>query len=262
MASYRIDLIACGLLMVAGREGKAPLRMNSDDLFNAIYAQVVGVDERIEINFSEFEEAIDLLRDAGLARSSPEDEFVERFHRIDHLQLPNLVTQAKRENEAVLKQLMDGAVYSMEDATPTLDFLKKHPVFRHYADFGDSWLKGRFTHLLATAEEGVEDGKVETSEKGEEAAGPSIRESLSLKATISESEREQFRSYLQPMREEIESADLSQEQKADALAAVAAVDSLSDAPNPLWHAICVILSSPILSNVTALAALAISILAA
>lgn len=83
-----------------------------------------------------------------------------------------------------------------------------------------------------------------------------------LKSSISETERAEFRSFLRPMRDEIESADLSQEEKADALAAVAAVDSLSDAPNPLWHAIYMILSSPILSNVTALAALAISILQA
>lgn len=91
---------------------------------------------------------------------------------------------------------------------------------------------------------------------------PSSSALPSLKTNISESERAEFRSFLRPMRDEIEAADLSQEEKADALAAVAAVDSLSDAPNPLWQAIYMILSSPILSNVTALAALAISILQA
>jgi len=99
-------------------------------------------------------------------------------------------------------------------------------------------------------------------EEDESSTLSAVPERASLKTTISESERAEFRSYLRPMREEIEAADLSQEEKADALAAVAAVDSLSDAPNPLWQAIYIILSSPILSNVTALAALAISILQA
>lgn len=83
---------------------------------------------------------------------------------------------------------------------------------------------------------------------------------LTVKAHLSESERAEFRGYLAPIRDEIEAADLAQEERADALAALKAIDELSEAPNPLWNVIAAILSSPILANVTSLAALAISVL--
>ena len=106
--------------------------------------------------------------------------------------------------------------------------------------------------------------EIEMGEERGEQSNPVAESVLSTdtiwKSSISESERTEFRGYLPQIRDEIEAAQLSQEERADALAALDAVDSLSDAPNPMWQIIAAIMSSPILMNITALVTLAVAVL--
>jgi hypothetical protein len=62
------------------------------------------------------------------------------------------------------------------------------------------------------------------------------------------------------MRKQIESMELTNSERSNALAALQAVQALSDAADPAWALIVSILKSPILANVTALVALAVSII--
>lgn len=130
--------------------------------------------------------------------------------------------------------------------------LKKSDIFeRKMRLAGDKLYQAVFSRLIAGDIDAALDPVDETV---------SSDRTLRVKATLSESERAEFVGYLAPMRNEVEGADISQEQRVDALAALDAIEKLSEAPNPLWQVIALILSSPILSNVTAIAALAISIL--
>lgn len=216
MAKSRIDTIACVVLMIAARQGAGTYRDNSDQLFNKTFSEFVAVDDKLEIDFSEFEKAIDLLKMAGIARSSPEKVFFERFHRIDHGELPKLIGQADKENSAVLDLLRDGLFDIPSDETVTLDFIKKHPMLRNYADFGDEWLKSRLSNM---SRRNNQDQDFERKD-----LNPQKLAILQEKSILA--------------RRDIDVADLSNEDRAYALAYLDAIDALLRAPEPdcdlLW----------------------------
>lgn len=77
---------------------------------------------------------------------------------------------------------------------------------------------------------------------------------------VSQTKLAQIREKIGEIRSFIDVAELSNKQKANALAIVDATEALVDAPDPQWPEILRLLRSPILSNITSLAGLLFSVI--
>lgn len=139
------------------------------------------------------------------------------------------------------------------------DFDSPIPEFKFLESYAD--LGGEF---LSDALEAYRDS-LDQSEEGEPEAFSSQEPEIdSSKWTgvyeVSESKFTEIRSLFVEIAKEIEQSQLSNTQRANAKALMAAAENLIDAPDPHWQLILQILSSPVLANISALAAIAISLI--
>ncbi|MEA3018212.1 MAG: hypothetical protein QOI38_2934 [Sphingomonadales bacterium] len=181
-----------------------------------------------------FEGAVSFLEDRGIAKlhSYPG---VEDYISIDMAQTGRMILHLIAQEEP------DGSGFSFRTKNP------RYRIINSYLDVGSSWL-----HDYALT--------MRDDPKGAPPESIIRSESWTGRYTVSESNKVRVCQILAEMRREIEALQLSNSERANALAAVSAIETLAEAPDPAWALILRILRSPILGNVTALAALVVSII--
>ena len=137
-----------------------------------------------------------------------------------------------------------------EKNTDSFSFDEKNPQFpiiATYLDVGGSWLI-EFARALGQNDEVTT--SVVNSAAWTGLYVVSVENTVKIQLLISE------------MKAEIETLDLDNSAKSNALAAIKALEALTEAPDPPWALIIRILQSPILANITAIAALIVTMIKA
>ena len=124
----------------------------------------------------------------------------------------------------------------------------QHRIISTYYDVGGSWLHD---YAMAVAK------RLSEPEQADEVIHSSA---WTGGYEVSAEHRARLIEVIEEMRVEVQQLDLSNADRSNALAAIDAIAALADAPDAGWQIILRILHSPILANVTALAALAVSII--
>jgi hypothetical protein len=202
-----VELASAAILMHAGSLKGGILRMDSGSLFEAI-DQYFG---DTELSPDEFQQCVGLLRKGGLATSSFEADFWDRFHRVEFRLLESLIKEADLERDEVDAYFRGSMSITPPDQQPNLDFLRAYPAFKQFRDFGDAWLLRR----IATV--GV---------RGEQIGG------ISLHNGMSETQILNAQNEVVVARSAIDKAQIPNTERARALAYLNAVDSLLTSPEP------------------------------
>lgn len=188
----------------------------------------------LQRHYGAFESAIQFLEDRRLAtiHSYPGVE--------DYISIDLSSTTSRVLMGSMLKESTERSTgFEFSSAAP------RHPILASYLDLGASWL-----HDVAL-----------TFRDGGGTPDAAIRsEAWTGRYSVSDADRARLSELVVQMRQQIETSVVTNAEKSNALAALNALETLSEAPDPPWSIIVRILSSPILANVAALAALAISII--
>lgn len=124
----------------------------------------------------------------------------------------------------------------------------EHPILVSYFDVGSSWL-----HDVAIA-----------FRDRDQAASPERKtydsSSWTGRYQPTSGQIKEIRDLMVRVRAEVENANLTNAQRSNALALLNSTETLMDAPDPEWSLILSILSSPILANITSLAALVVALI--
>jgi hypothetical protein len=120
-----------------------------------------------------------------------------------------------------------------------------YPVIASYLELGGAWIED-FAKSLSAQNQAPERYIDSSSWTGNFVVSPEIQAKIGTMVV--------------QMRDEISNLELPNSQKSNALAAVDAIAILADAPDPPWALIMKILQSPVLANLTAIAALIITMI--
>lgn len=156
------DYVAAAILMDAqGRSKLDVWQVNTSDLVSSIspFFQHLG------LNQTTIEVALSILKKGGMAQSSPERDFAEKFHRIDFRRLADLNSRYLKEREVERKFLDDGIVGVGPISQEAIDFIRLHPVFLHYHNFGDQWLRSKISGFDKSPPEFLTFGHVPASDR-------------------------------------------------------------------------------------------------
>jgi hypothetical protein len=181
-----------------------------------------------------FQAALDFLEACGIAK-------IHRYRGVDDYVSINGGDQLDL-SLRLLRNESDENVFTFEGDP-------KYKVLDSYLDLGSGWL-----HDVARAL------KNDTGDTPQDSSGAIRSDLWTGRYSVPEPKRVEIRVTLKRMREEIEASSFSNVEKANALAAISAIEALEEAPDPAWAIIVRLLQSPVLANLTALAALIVSII--
>ncbi len=182
-----------------------------------------------------FENALEYLIDQSFLK-------LHRFQGVDDYVSIDVSGSASRFLKSLLPQYEKNADdFSFEEKNP------QFPIIATYLDVGSPWIL-EFARALGQNDD------VRTSAVNSAAWTGlyvvSVENTIKIQLLISE------------MKAEIETLDLDNSAKSNALAAIKALEALTEAPDPPWALIIKILQSPILANITAIAALIVTMVKA
>ena len=206
-------------------------------------------------NGSKFRGSVAQLHEATIVRyrlNSFENEFlfalkfweskdVARFHRYEGVKDHVIIDGSNKMIEAVFDVNRQSKAMGVKTEDP-------YPIINSYFDLGDSWL-----HDMAIA---LRDRSEDAPEKN-----PTVHSSSwTGRYVVSQEERERVCNLLKDLEASVEESELSNTERANAMALVKAAQALTDAPDPFWSVVLQILSSPVLANFTSIAALIVAII--
>ena len=181
-----------------------------------------------------FEEALSFLEEHGIARTHSYPK-VEEYISID------MSTAGHAMFHMLARTDSTNGRFSLNPAEPS------YRILNSYDDVGSSWLHDYALSLKDSAPGPSSSGDVHSS-------------SWTGRYVLSEDDKIRVIDALLEMRRRIDELPLTNSERSNALAAVAAAHNLSEAADPAWELVLRILRSPVLANVTALVALAVSII--
>ncbi len=178
-----------------------------------------------------FENALEYLIEKNFLK-------LHRFQGVDDYVSIDLSGSASRFLKNLLPQYEKNTdSFSFEEKNP------RFPIIATYLDVGGPWLI-EFARALGQNDD-MKAGAV-NSAAWTGLYVVSVESTAKIQLLISE------------MKAEIETLDLDNSAKSNALAAIKALEALTEAPDPPWALIIKILQSPILANITAIAALIVT----
>lgn len=209
-----------------------------------------------QVSKDQIDRALITLQRLGVAELS-DNEFAGSFIAIGRRAFVEFYERAEmeaREYERIVLEASDenlGISRAESRRFPRLEALNNHRILRDYARFGKPWLRAAIEKLRSVPNN---DDLVAS-----EIVAIDSRSWTGL-YTVSDADRDKIASYILEIKQKIDSSNLSNSQKAEALAIISAAEKLAESPNPWWEMIVKLLSSPILANITSVAALATAII--
>jgi len=196
--------------------------------------------------------AIEILRNIGVADVS-NDQYAGTFIAIGERSFSSLWRDVKGDEADLARKLAQDEFFAGDDedmlAYPSLLIMRPYEVLKRYGQFGTPWLNAALDRL-----------RVDVSS---ETSGDAISISSSDwtgRYEVSDNDKIVVETHLKAIEAEIEVSKLTNSKKAEARADIRAAQNLLESPNPAWAIIVKLLSSPILANVTAIAALAVAVI--